>query len=324
MSRHRWRRLVSIIFVLTLMTATGLCGERVLSIGYFPNITHAHALVAQNMSAEGEGWYERYLPGVKLQWRPFNAGPSAMESLFAKAVDMTYVGPSPVLNAFIRSRGGVMVVSGAVRGGAGLVVIKNSELSKPKDFMGKRIATPQLGNTQDVACRHWLKEAGLKVTLSGGDVIVTPTPNSNMLPLFLTGQVDAAWTVEPWLSRLEMEAGAELVYSEPAETSLTTVLAASRDYAAKEPGTMEAFIRAHTELTDWIKQHPEEAKQRVTAELSRQMKREFPSSITKRAWPRLIFNNAVSGQEFAFSLKAAQASGFLQGEHDLTELVRSK
>ena len=307
-------RLLLVVFV--CWAAQTVCGETTLRVGYFPNLTHAHALIAQNMAAEGNGWFERHMPGTRIEWVSFNAGPSAMESVFAGAVDLTYVGPNPILNAFIRSQGGVRVLSGAVRGGAGLVVPKGSGLSAPGDFAGKSIATPQLGNTQDIACRYWLIEAGLKVTMTGGDVTVIPSANPSLLPLFSRRQVDAVWTVEPWLSRLEMEADGELIYSEAPETSVTTVLAGSAGFIAKHPDAAAGFARAHRALTDWIRDNPEEAGKRVAAELSRQMRREFPLDLVVHAWPRLVFDNAIGTGEFAHSLRAARTAGFIKGEAD--------
>ena len=191
----------------TVLSSSATAQDLQVTMGYFPNITHAHALIAQNMAARGEGWFEARIPGLHLKWASFNAGPSAMEALFAKAVDITYVGPNPALNAYVRSNSsGLHVVSGAVRGGAALVVPKDSPLAAPRDFMGKRVATPQLGNTQDIACRNWFLQAGLQVTMTGGDVQIIPTANPSIFDLFSTGEIDAAWTVEPWVSRLELEA----------------------------------------------------------------------------------------------------------------------
>jgi NitT/TauT family transport system substrate-binding protein len=259
---------------------------------------------------------------VEIVWHSFNAGPSAMEAVFADAINLTYVGPNPVLNAYVRSKGGVLVMSGAVRGGAGLVVPKGSPLSEPADFVGKSIATPQFGNTQDIACRYWLITAGLKVTMTGGDVTVVPTANPSILPLFLSQQVDAAWTVEPWVSRLEMEGGGQLVYSEPADTSLTTVLSAGADFLDREPEMAAKFVAAHQALTEWILANPEEAKTRVAAELTRQMRREFPLELVAHAWPRLVFSNAIGVREFTFSLQAAQTAGFVTEEPgDISGLV---
>ena len=302
------------MLLLCLFISSPAIGQETLRVGFFPNVTHAHALIAQNLAAEGRGWFEARLPEVAITWHSFNAGPSAMEALFAKAIDLTYVGPNPVLNAYLRARGGVAVVSGAVRGGAGLVVPTGSPLSRPADFKGKRIATPQLGNTQDIACRFWLSQAGLKVTMTGGDVNIIPVANPTILSLFVKGDVDAAWTVEPWVSRLEMEAGGCLIYVEPAETSLTTVLSVSAARAEADPDLVRRFIEAHRELTEWIKQNPEEAQKRVADELTRQMKREFPLALVQHAWPRLVFENAVTAEEFEFAFEAAREAGFIKNE----------
>jgi NitT/TauT family transport system substrate-binding protein len=191
-------------------------------VGLFPNVTHAQALVAKNLTREGRGWFEERL-GVPIEWYVFNAGPSAMEAIFARSVDFTYVGPSPAVNAYARANGrDVRVVAGAMRGGEALVV-RGDTIKKIEDFRDKIIATPQLGNTQDVECRAWLINHGLRVTLVGGDARVLPTANPDILALFQQGKLDAAWTVEPWVSRLLAEAGGR-IFLEP-EATVTTVLA---------------------------------------------------------------------------------------------------
>ena len=307
---------------LSVFSGTARADDIRVAMGYFPNITHAHALIAQNMAAQGEGWFEKRIPGIRLEWVSFNAGPSAMESLFAKAVDLTYVGPNPALNAYIRSGGsGLHVVSGAVRGGAALVVPKDCPFITPKDFAGKRIATPQLGNTQDIACRNWFIQAGMQVTMTGGDVQIIPTANASIFGLFSTGDVDAAWTVEPWVSRLELEAGGKIVYSEPAETSLTTLLVAGSDFAAAHPEIVQKIVAAHEELGTWILAHPEEAKRRVADELTRQTRHEFPLALVEHAWPRLVFNTSLSTEDLTLALSAAQRAGFVKENPDLSGLV---
>ena len=317
------RILFSLIFFFFMFPVHSFAAEELkVSMGYFPNITHAHALIAQNMAVQGEGWFETRIPGVRLEWVSFNAGPSAMESLFAKAVDLTYVGPNPALNAYIRSGGsGLHVVSGAVRGGAAMVVPKNSTFTTPKEFAGKRVATPQLGNTQDIACRNWFLQAGMRVTMAGGDVQIIPTANSAIFGLFSTGGVDAAWTVEPWVSRLEMEAGGKIIYAEPAENSLTTLLVASSDFTEAHQDVVKKIVAAHEELNVWIQVNPEEAKRRVADELTRQTRREFPLALVERAWPRLVFNTSISAEDFAMALQAAQKAGFVKENPCLTGLV---
>src|SRR6266480_3308979 len=195
--------------------------------GHFPNITHAQGVIAHALSRQGKGWFEKCLgPNVEIQWFTYNAGPSAMEAIFAGSLDVTYVGPGPALNAHFKSNGEeIRVISGAANAGAALVVKADSPIKAPADFRGKKIATPQLGNTQDISCRAWLKSQGFKVTQTGGEVTVIPTANPDQLGLFQTGGVDAVWTVEPWVTRLEREAKAKVFLEDT--NIITTWLASS-------------------------------------------------------------------------------------------------
>jgi NitT/TauT family transport system substrate-binding protein len=202
--RHGWRLLLLSAFSLVAAHAPAVAQQgTTLRVGHFPNITHVQALVARAFERQGRPWFgERLGPGVKIEWYTYNAGPSAMEAIFAKSLDLTYVGPNPALNAYARSRGDeVRVIGGAVNGGSALVVQGDSTLTKPADFKGKRIATPQFGNTQDVAARAWLVAGGLRITQTGGDAQVLPTSNPDQLSLFQGKQLDAVWTVEPWWRR---------------------------------------------------------------------------------------------------------------------------
>ncbi len=203
---------------LSLSPLPAMAEVTTLRVGHFPNITHVQALVAHHFSRKGKGWFEAAArPGVKIEWFVYNAGPSAMEAMFAKSIDLTYVGPNPALNAYVKSRGDeVRIVAGAAEGGSALVVQKDSALATAADFRGKKIATPQLGNTQDVAARAWLTAGGLRITLTGGDAQVMPTANPDQLLLFKQKQVDAVWTVEPWVSRLEMEADGRVLVEDSA------------------------------------------------------------------------------------------------------------
>src|SRR6267143_4615134 len=188
----------------------------VIRFGPFPNIPHDQGVIAHALSRKEKGWFEERLgPKVEIQWFTYNAGPSAMEAMFAGSLDLTYVGQGPALNAHFKSNGEeVRVIAGAANAGAALVVKSDSPIKTAADFRGKKIATPQLGNTQDISCRAWLKAQGFKVTQTGGDVIVLPTANPDQLALFQKGDVDAVWTVEPWVTRLEREAKAKVYLEE--------------------------------------------------------------------------------------------------------------
>src|SRR5262245_49487581 len=176
-----------------------------LRLGYFPNVTHAQALYAR---ATRE--FEKKT-GVLIGWTAFNAGPTAMESLFADAVDATFIGPSPTINGHIKSRGQkFVIVAGCASGGAGLVVRPDADIAGENDFADTTIATPQMGNTQDLAARAWFAEKGYRLRERGGNVSLVPLSNPDQLTMFKRKQIDGAWTVEPWLSRLEVEGGGKL------------------------------------------------------------------------------------------------------------------
>ncbi len=294
--------------------------NKTIRIGFFPNVTHAHALLLRNFAREGAFPFAD--PGVTLEWKAFNAGPTAMEALYAGAVDMTYAGPSPVLNAYVRAGGrGIRVLAGAARGGAGLVVRRGSGLRTAEDFRGRRIATPQAGNTQDIACRVWLLDAGLNVRLTGGDVRVVPTANPDQPMLFRSGHVDGVWTVEPWLSRLLAEADGELLYAEPAETCPVTVLTAGEDFWDRRPEAVQAVADLHEAVNVWMAAHPEEARRRVTDELSRITRRAFPPDLVDAAWSRILFRTDVSPDMFLSFFRAAVRAGFLKDAPEVPALL---
>src|SRR5437667_1618898 len=202
---------ITVVFALCAQMA-GVEEKTVIRFGHFPNITHAQGVIAHALTRQGKGWFEERLgPNVEIQWFTYNAGPSAMEAIFAGSLDLTYVGQGPALNAHFKSNGEeIRVISGAANAGAALVVKGDSAIKTPADFRGKKIATPQLGNTQDISSRAWLKAQGFNVTQTGGDVIVVPTNNPDQLALFQSGGVDAVWTVEPWVTRFEREDNARI------------------------------------------------------------------------------------------------------------------
>jgi NitT/TauT family transport system substrate-binding protein len=180
-------------------------------VGAFPNITHAQA-----MAGKASGWFEKGLgPNVKIEWKTFNAGPSALEAMFAGAIDMAYIGPNSTISGYVRSEGEALrVVAGAASGGASLVVRSDSGINQPEDFHGKRLASPQLGNAQDVALPAWLNAHGMTPSGKGGDVQVLPMANADQLRLFVKKQLDAARAPEPWATRLIREGNGRLFRDE--------------------------------------------------------------------------------------------------------------
>src|SRR5205814_8418542 len=236
-----------------VLTQTAWSEDKVvIRFGHFPNITNAQGVIAHALTRQGKGWFEQRLgPNVEIQWFTYNAGPSAMEAIFARSLDLTYVGQGPALNAHFKSNGEeIRILAGAANAGAALVIKPGGIIKTTADFRGKKIATPQLGNTQDISCRAWLKAQGFKVTQTGGDVIVLPTANPDQLGLFQSGGVDAVWTVEPWVTRLEREANAKVFLEDT--NIITTWLAGSVKFLSAHRDLARKIVSANKELTDWI------------------------------------------------------------------------
>ena len=285
-------------------------GKPIIRLGHFPNITHTQALIARNLSRQGKGWFEERL-GAEITWYVYNAGPSAIEAIFAKAIDATYIGPSPTLNAFAKSKGTEpRILAGAANGGTALIVRPEANITKPEDFRGKRIATPQLGNTQDIQIRSWLIGHGINVTLTGGDATVVPISNADQLGLFLRGELDAVWTAEPFAARLEIE-GKGTVFLEDKETNVTMLVGRS-GWLQEQPELSQKLTAAHRELTDWVIAHPQEARQLLIEELTIQTTKRPSDAIVDRALARTILTNEVSRPSLEKMVKEAQAAGFLK------------
>ncbi len=272
-------------------------GRTVLRVGHFPNITHAQALVSRAMAREGKGWFESRLgPDVTLEWYVYNSGSGAMEAILARSLDLTYVGMSPTLNAYARMSGReIRVVAGACSGGAALLVQKDGPIHSDADFKGKTMGTPQLANTQDISARAWLQSVGHRVTLTGGDVMVIPSANPDLYSLFKKKELDAVWTVEPWVSRILQEAEARVYLEESSFWKstggryATTLLVSSVKLLKEHQDVLSRFVAAHVALTDWINQHPQEAQVLVNKELIAQTTKGLKPDVPAYAWKRLEF-----------------------------------
>jgi NitT/TauT family transport system substrate-binding protein len=318
---QRLKTVLRTLMTSLLLLALPVRAETTLRVGHFPNITHIQGLVAHALSRQGKGFLEPRLGSdVTIEWFVYNAGPSAMEAIFAKSIDFTYVGPNPALNAYTKARGeGVRIIAGAAEGGSALVIQGESTLNTAADFRGKIVATPQLGNTQDVVARAWLKGGGLRITQTGGDATVLPTANPDQLLLFKQRQIDAVWTVEPWISRLELEAGGKVLVDD--RRAITTVLVASAELMKAQPELARKFAAAHRELTEWIKGNPAEAKKLAREELLAETRMEFPEALLERCWNRITLTSEIATDVLKQSVSDAQAAGFLRDAPDITGLM---
>jgi len=264
-------------------------GPPVLRLGYFANVTHAPAIVALE-----EGFLANELGlEVKLDLRTFNAGPEVVEAIFSDALDITYIGPNPAINAFAQSKGAaIRIVAGATSGGASLVV--QPAITAPAQLKGTKLATPQRGNTQDVALRAWLAHQGLSSDLEGGgDVSIAPQPNAQTLETFRAGEIQGAWVPEPWATRLVQEGGGSVLVDErtlwPDGKFVTTHVIVRTAFLKEHPELVAGFLRAHVRAIDFLNAEPAEARKIVNAGIEKLTGKALPVAVIERAWETLSF-----------------------------------
>ncbi len=275
--------------------------------GHFLNFTHAQALMGR-----ANGAFEK-TTGAKVFWKVFNAGPTAMEALIAGEIDIAYVGPNPAINAYLRSKGKALkVIAGASSGGASLVVRRGAGIKSSKDLRGKHVASPEIGNTQDVALRTWLKSQGL---VPGRDLRISALKNPDILMLFMQKQLDAAWVPEPWASRLVLEGGGEIFLDErtlwPRGEFATAVLVVRSEFLRQEPQLVKDFLAAHVGLTLAINKDKPQAKKIVNQQLAKLMGKPLPVAVLDQAFAKVDFTYNPAAQSLTTSAKSAEALGYL-------------
>ncbi len=299
-----------LLFSISFTAAWAQGDANTIRVGAFPNITHAQAMVGK-----ANGFFDKAMgPQVKVQWTSFNAGPAAIEALFAGAIDMTYVGPNPAINGYVRSNGEALrVVAGAASGGASLIVRNDAGINKAEDFHGKRVASPQFGNTQDVALRNWLKKNGLATNDKGGDVRIVPMANPDQLTLFLKKDLDAAWAPEPWATRLIHEGNGRLFVDErtlwPNGQFVIGLLVVNTKFLNAHPDLVKKWITANVDLTDWIGAHPSDAKKLLNEQIQRETSKPLAPEILDEAFSRM----QVTYDPLHTALTAAAQQAFEDG-----------
>jgi NitT/TauT family transport system substrate-binding protein len=291
--------------------ATSASSEPVtLRLGYFPNITHATALVGV-----AKGIFKDHLgSNVTLEAQTFNAGTDAVNALFSDAIDMSYLGPNPAINAYAKSKGEYVVISGATSGGAYLVV--KPDINTAADLKGTKVASPSLGNTQDVALRSWLATNGLKTdTAGGGDVSVVPQENSATLQTFVAGDIQGAWVPEPWATRLIQEGGGKVLVDErtlwPEGKYVTTHLLVSKKFLDEHPDVVKQFLEGQVAANDWVNQNPDEAQKVANEEIGRITSKPLKDAVIAAAWPNLTFTDDPVASSLGKSAADAQSLGLL-------------
>ncbi len=303
---------------------SGAAGPVTVRLGYFPNLTHATALVGVE-----RGIFASALGPDTLSVSTFNAGPAAVEALFSGALDATYIGPNPAINAFVRSKGeAIRIISGATSGGAALVV--RPDITDAQALRGRKLASPQLGGTQDVALRHWLRTHGLRTDVQGGgDVSVAPQDNAQILETFRAGLIDGGWVPEPWATRMVDEGGGRVLVDEaslwPGGQFVTTHLVVRTEFLRDHPDSVRRLVQGQVEADRVVKAEPDEARRLVNQGIENVTGKKLPESLVSAAWGKLTFTNDPVASSLAVSAAHATEIGLLdkvdlKGIYDLTLL----
>jgi NitT/TauT family transport system substrate-binding protein len=303
--------------------SSGAGGSDQVRLGYFPNLTHASAIVGVQ-----DGLFQKELGSAKLSTQSFNAGPAEVEALFSGAIDIGYIGPSPTVNAYVKSKGQALrVISGSASGGVQLVV--KPSITKPADLRGKKIATPQLGNTQDVALRYWLKQQGFSTTKDGGgDVHVTPEDNSVTVDAFGTGAIDGAWVPEPTASTL-VKAGGKVLVDErdlwPGRKFVITNIVVRTEFLQKHPDLVKAVLAGQVAANQAIASNPAKAQADVVTALGKLTGKKPNAAVIASAWKTIDFTNDPLASSLVTGANHAVDVGLLdkpdlKGLYDLTIL----
>lgn len=283
-----------LVFMLTAGILSG-CGEKKneLRIGYFPNLTHSQALVMReqgNLEKSLEGKYE-------VSWTSFNAGPAEVEALFAGELDMGFIGPGPAISAYVKSGGDFVVVSGAANGGASLVAATASGITSIADLDGKKVAIPQLGNTQHFMLLNLLSQNGLAASNAGGTVEVVAAANADITNLIDQGQIDAAFVPEPWGSLITQNDNAQIVTEgtgmDTINTEATTVILISKDYMEENGEAVNAFLEEFYSATEFVMTGSDEVKQLVSDRIKEETGKEYEAGILTRAFENIEFATEI-------------------------------
>jgi NitT/TauT family transport system substrate-binding protein len=293
-----------------------------LRVGYFPNVTHAPAVLG---FATARQTFAKALEGkASLKTSVFNAGPAAMEAFHAGALDMCFVGPTPAINAFAKG-GDLVLIANVCNGGSLLMARKDAPISQVADLAGKKIAIPQIGNTQDAQLRHLLAQAGIKLKEAGGSTVVLPIENPDVMSRFLSGDLDAACVPEPWGSRLEVEAGAKVVLdSKPLWRDgdyPTTVLVVRKSFLQAHPDIVKAFLAALQQVVDELTADPQAMASAINDELKVLTTKALKPEVLTKALGRLQFSTKPNMAALQAMAEIMKEVGYAKTVPDLKGFV---
>ncbi len=305
---------VFLIFLILILTKDVFGGKKI-RVAFFPNFTHAQALIGME-----NGEYEKQT-GTKIEWKAFNAGPSAMEALLSGEIDFAFVGTNPAINAFLRTKGASLrIISGVANGGASFVIRGDLSIKNEIELKGKNFASPEFGNTQDVALKYWLRSKGFEINK---DVRVNNLKNPDIYLLFKKGSLDGAWVPEPWATRLIQEANGRVFIDErslwPNGDFSTSILVVRKDFLDKNIDIVERFLKAHVIITEWINRNPDVAKKMINRSIEKILYKPLPDKILEEAFTKVKFTYKPATNSIIESAKRAKELKYLP-KYDETSL----
>ena len=303
---------VGIIALVGLTQASVDDSQNKIRVAFFPSIVHAVPIIGM----ETQTFANNLNDDLDIEVKIFDSGPQVIESIFSNSVDIAYVGPGPVINGFLKSDGNdLKILAGAANGGASFVIQKNSGLELIENYSGKRVAAPQISNTQDVSLRHYLAENGLKSAEKGGDVFVLNIANPDIYTLFAKGDIDGAWVPEPWATMLVEELDGVRLFDENEfwpENKFSSVLLIGRsDYIEKNPEIIKKWINANEKTVQWINNHPDESKKLYNEFLKSYMGRTLPENIVEKSFSNIIITSEPLENSVYTFAERADALGYL-------------
>lgn len=313
--------LICISFFSTSCSSTNSEDDKKVRIAFFPNITHAQALLGMSNGSFEEALGSDYI----IEWRQFIAGPSEIEAMFAGEIDLGYIGPGPAINAYVKSHGDLKIIAGVADAGAILVSRKDSRITNIMDLDGKKVAVPQFGNTQDICLRNLLDTSGLKDITKGGTVEICQVQNSDVKTLFDHGELDAALVPEPWGSLLVKDTGANIVldYDEiwMAGKYPTAVIIARKEFILEHPDFVEKFLKIHYELSDYIIKNTAIAANTINNQIEVLTKKAISEDILTASFDRLIITTDPEKDAIEGFIKLSTKLGYIDTEVNIEELV---
>ena len=307
---------IILIFSVGFLVNSGVTThENKIRVAYFPNITHAVPIIG----LERGTFAQQIGNDTLIEPVLFDSGPQVIESIFAGSIDIAYIGPGPAINGFLKSdHHDVKILSGSASGGVSFIVRPDSKINSAADFNGKRIAAPQIGNSQDISLRTYLSENGLKPAEKGGSVVILNVPNSDIYTLFTKGDIDAAWVAEPTATLLVQKLNGTRLFNEkdlwPKHQFASVLLIAREDYVNQHPDVIHRWLEANQQTIDWINSNPEQTRIIFNQFIKRELGKTLPDSLIDESLSNLEITSDPIVSSIETFAKRADSLGYL-GRH---------